>query len=256
MLRISQEFFKPIETILFEKKKKKQPQNENTSALNIIWSSHAEVWTTATVVLQGWKNFSLDTRDFAVCSGLLPSSSSSSNIQNGLLKKNRCFLKDGFIYQLNTLTRNVCEFPSPGICHNSTSSSEKHRDKKAWFLWYNLSRILHCTSSDFPLRASFLVRGLPTFQVAVSTDSWTLVHTPVRAALGFASAQHFGPWEYELQWGKSNNQIHGQPLCSLIRLGSIFNPYPLARAMKSMPVSAHGGKFLLSLLQVCSGLHI
>lgn len=139
-------------------------------------------------VLHGWKNFSPDARDVTVCSRLPPSSSSSSsNIQNGLLKKNRCiFLRIDL--SANTLTWNVCEFPSPGICHNSTSSLEKHWDKKAWFLWYNLSRILHCTSSD-------IVFGPwnPHVWCCCEHGQQDFSALSVRAALGFVSAHRFGP---------------------------------------------------------------
>lgn len=43
------------------------------------------------------------------------------------------------------------------------------------------------------LVASVLVRGTPALGTAISMGSWTSAHTSATAALGFVSAQHFGP---------------------------------------------------------------
>lgn len=82
--------------------------------------------------------------------------------------------------------------PSSGICHSSPRHLRSSRMRKACFLWYNLSRVLHYGSSDFPWGIGF-GPWRPHLCTAVSMSGWTSVH------LGLSQRSTLGLSENELQ---------------------------------------------------------
>lgn len=115
---------------------------------------------------------------------------------------------------------NACEFSSYGVRHNSASSSKKHQDKEAWFLWYNLCLESCVAPLVASLMASVLVRGTPTFGAAVSTGCGAqLSKSGTWICLGAAL------WAFEnmgFNEVKLTTCFHGQPSCSVIRLNQNF----------------------------------
>lgn len=90
-----------------------------------------------------------------------PSSSSfSSHVQNGLPENIGRFFEDRLTSWILS-TRNVCEFPFPGVCRSSTSSSGKQQDERPGFFG-----IICLGSCIMALLASLgtliLVCGIPT----------------------------------------------------------------------------------------------
>lgn len=122
---------------------------------------------------------------------------------------------------------NVCDFPSPGTWHHSTPSS-KHQDQMAWFLWYNLSRILHDGSSDFPGGTKFRLWN-PHWALLISwADGLQCILQQGQHLHCLSTAL----WASESMSSNEVNlitQFYGQPSCSLIRLDQNFNPSPPAR---------------------------
>lgn len=111
------------------------------------------------------------------------------NTQHGLLKRIFFFLRtDCFISQIPLMYGN-----SPSMtCHNSTSSLQKHQDKKAQNK-KSLVQFLNSLCTAALLLPLWHIYGIPTFGAAVRMDSLTLVQTSGRAALEFVLEQHFGP---------------------------------------------------------------
>lgn len=175
-----------------------------------MWWSHA-VWA---IARHGeWAGSKLLLRHLRMLLSALAAatpSTFSSDVQHGLASNWEPFsgvgeVRDGLTSWI-PWTWNVCKAPSSGICHSSPHHLRSIRMRKAWFLWYNLSRILHYGSSDFPWGTGF-GPWHPHLCTALSMSRWTSVHTSGGLALGFVSVQRFGPLRNELQWGKSNNPV-------------------------------------------------